>query len=45
MPFIEGLGKVKGLLCAETEQTIGMPLKFCKIVKKRRLHPLCLGSE
>ena len=45
MPLIESLGEVKRLLCAKAEQTIGMPLKFRKVVKQRRLHPLRLGSE
>ena len=45
MPLIESLGEVKGLLCAKAEQTIGMPLKFCKVVRQRRLHPLRLGRE
>ena len=45
VPLIESLGEVKGLLCAKTVQTIGMPLKFCKVVQQRRLHPLRLGSE
>src|SRR5258708_35288929 len=45
MPVIESLGEVKGLLCAKAEQTIGMPLKFCKVVRQRRLHPVRLGRE
>src|ERR1035437_2344458 len=39
VPLIESLGSIKGLLRAEAEQTIGMPLKFCKVVKQRGLHP------
>src|SRR5260370_41614586 len=45
MPLIESLGEVKGLLCAKAEQTIGMPLKVLKVVRKRRLHPVRLGRE
>src|ERR1035441_3496972 len=39
VPLIEGLSSIEGLLRAEAEQTIGMPLKFCKVVKQRRWHP------
>src|SRR5580704_18218449 len=45
MPLIESLGDVKGLLCAKAEQSIGMPLKFRKIVKQGWLHPLRLGRK
>ena len=45
MPLIQTLGEVKGLLCAEAEQSIGMPLKFRKVVKQGWLHPLRLGRK
>ena len=45
MPLIESLGEVESLLCAQTIQTIGVPLKFCKVIEQWRLHPLRLRSE
>src|SRR5258708_33479244 len=45
MPLIQTLGEVKGLLCAEAEQSIGMPLKLRKVVKQGWLHPLRLGRK
>ena len=45
VPFIERLGQVQGLLRAEAEQPVGVPLQFRQIVQRRRCHPLDLGSD